>query len=314
MSLLEKQVAVSPQRGMPTNDLKQSSKVQSVTGETVQLYYSNAGVRTADAGQLAGVAVHGKLLYDNVKDSTGVMSGTKADTSLSFTAGALVTEVNITPAKLEGVDGMSFATKLTALTEGLANGEYVVDYVNGTIWGKKASAATTLANVAYKIQSGLTSATIIGDITVDSEFPVAAALADNTANPTTTSVAAMNMVFDGTTWDRLPGTSTDGMTVNLGTNNDVVIGANSTIGDGAKDVTTAGTQVALAASTAVKSVTVQAKAANTGSIYVGGSGVSSATGIALMAGDAITLEIDDLAKVYVDSSVNGEGITFTYLA
>jgi len=31
------------------------------------------------------------------------------------------------------------------------------------------------------------------------------------------------MVFDGATWDRLPGSSTDGVTVNLGANNDVTL-------------------------------------------------------------------------------------------
>lgn len=43
---------------------------------------------------------------------------------------------------------------------------------------------------------------IAGSFVVDSEFPAAAALADNTANPTTTCVASMLMCFDGTTWDR----------------------------------------------------------------------------------------------------------------
>lgn len=37
---------------------------------------------------------------------------------------------------------------------------------------------------------------------VDSELPAAAALADDTANPTVPGVAAFMMCFDGTTWDR----------------------------------------------------------------------------------------------------------------
>lgn len=40
-------------------------------------------------------------------------------------------------------------------------------------------------------------------VTADTEFPPAAALSDNFANPTTTSVAAMNMAWDGATWDRV---------------------------------------------------------------------------------------------------------------
>lgn len=55
----------------------------------------------------------------------------------------------------------------------------------------------------------------------DSELPAAAALADNTANPTVPGVGAFGLFWDGATWDRVVGTSTDGLLVNLGTNNDV---------------------------------------------------------------------------------------------
>lgn len=43
---------------------------------------------------------------------------------------------------------------------------------------------------------------------LDASIPAAAALADATSNPTTTGVAAYNMCFNGTTWDRCTGTST----------------------------------------------------------------------------------------------------------
>ena len=58
-------------------------------------------------------------------------------------------------------------------------------------------------------------------VTADTEFPAAAALTDDFANPTTTSVAAMGMVWDGAAWDRLLGDETDGLLVNLGSNNDI---------------------------------------------------------------------------------------------
>jgi len=90
----------------------------------------------------------------------------------------------------------------------------------------------------------------------------------------------------------------------------------ATIGDGRKVVTTAGTAVALATTTAVKRIYIQAETDNTGYIVVGASTVvaSLATrrGVALDAGDSIALEIDDLADVYIDSTVNGDGVTFTY--
>jgi hypothetical protein len=55
-----------------------------------------------------------------------------------------------------------------------------------------------------------TSTTVTGTVTVDSEMPAAGALADNTANPTTSGVAAYIMCFDGSTWDRCAqGTTTE---------------------------------------------------------------------------------------------------------
>jgi len=79
-------------------------------------------------------------------------------------------------------------------------------------------------------------------VTVDTELSNAAALADNTANPTVTSVGAFPHWYDGSTWDRAPGTAADGLLVNLGTNNDVTVTGQVTIGDGtdAVDVLAAG--------------------------------------------------------------------------
>jgi hypothetical protein len=67
---------------------------------------------------------------------------------------------------------------------------------------------------------------------VDTELPAAAALTDNFTNPTAPAVGAFGMVWDSATWDRMPGTSVDGVLVNLGTNNNVGLdaGANN-IGD-----------------------------------------------------------------------------------
>mgnify|MGYP001586779144 CR=1 FL=1 len=64
---------------------------------------------------------------------------------------------------------------------------------------------------------------VTGSLTVDSEIPAAAALADNTANPTTPSLGTFPHWYDGATWDRALGTSADGLLVNLGANNDVTV-------------------------------------------------------------------------------------------
>jgi hypothetical protein len=85
----------------------------------------------------------------------------------------------------------------------------------------------------------------------------------------------------------------------------------ATIYNGQKYVTTAGTQVALASSQAIThSVTIMAQSGNSGWIYIGSSSVSSSNGYILDAGDTVELKIANLATVYVDSSVNGEGVSY----
>ena len=84
---------------------------------------------------------------------------------------------------------------------------------------------------------------------------------------------------------------------------------------GKKTVTTAGTQLALSAGQVVNNpVAVKALAGNTGLIYVGDSSVSSANGFELSAGEVIIFDfVGDLANVWIDSAVNGEGVTWLIL-
>jgi hypothetical protein len=71
--------------------------------------------------------------------------------------------------------------------------------------------------------------TVTGTVTVDTELPSATALADNDPNPTTSRIGANLLIWDGATWDRAPGTSADGLLVNLGANNDVTITGTVTV-------------------------------------------------------------------------------------
>lgn len=82
---------------------------------------------------------------------------------------------------------------------------------------------------------------------------------------------------------------------------------------GQKAVATAGTRVSLG-SGMVKSVTIKALLANTGKIYVGGATVSSITGFELGAGDSVSMDISSLDVIFLDCSVNGEGVSFIYVA
>lgn len=80
---------------------------------------------------------------------------------------------------------------------------------------------------------------------------------------------------------------------------------------GIKVVTTATTDVVLGTSQALKSgVQIKAYAANTGVIYIGPEGVAAATGYRLNAGEAVFIAVDNVADVWMDSSVNGEGVSW----
>lgn len=89
------------------------------------------------------------------------------------------------------------------------------------------------------------------------------------------------------------------------------------IADGIKKVTTAGTRLALASSsTLARRVIIQACPENTDGVVVGASTVvaSFATrrGFLLQPGQSVTLNVKDLADIYVDSIVSGEGVSFVY--
>lgn len=90
----------------------------------------------------------------------------------------------------------------------------------------------------------------------------------------------------------------------------------ATIGDGRKVVAAAGTREALASSTACRFVVVTAETDNTGIVVVGGATViaslSIRRGTPLSAGDSITIEVANLALLYLDATVTGDGVTYTY--
>ncbi len=81
-------------------------------------------------------------------------------------------------------------------------------------------------------------------------------------------------------------------------------------------VTTAGTRVVLASSTVCKYVIITAETDNTGTIVVGGTSVVAALatrqGTPLFASQSVGFEIDDLSDVNLDSTVNGDGVTYSY--
>lgn len=85
-----------------------------------------------------------------------------------------------------------------------------------------------------------------------------------------------------------------------------------TIVHGSKTVTTAGTRVQLLPSTNKKGfVYIKTKSSNVGFIYTGGSTVDN-TSIAISSGKYVPIPlVDDLSKVWIDSSEDGEGVDYT---
>lgn len=91
----------------------------------------------------------------------------------------------------------------------------------------------------------------------------------------------------------------------------------TTLADGRTTVATAGTAVQLSTSTAFLNggaVTITAETGNTGVIVVGGSTVVAAAatrrGIPLNAGDSLVVEVDQLSDIWLDTTVNTNGVTY----
>ena len=85
-----------------------------------------------------------------------------------------------------------------------------------------------------------------------------------------------------------------------------------------KVVAAVGTKESLVSSPVpCKVVIITAETDNTGIMVVGGSTViatlATRKGTPLAAGDSVVLQIDNLDKVFLDTTVNGDGVTYTYL-
>lgn len=93
----------------------------------------------------------------------------------------------------------------------------------------------------------------------------------------------------------------------------------TTIADGRKTVTNAGTREALVGvSTPAKRVDIQALSTNTAIVVVGAvtcvAAAGSRRGIGLTAGQTYSFSLADLANIYVDAVVSGEGVNFVYIS
>jgi hypothetical protein len=88
--------------------------------------------------------------------------------------------------------------------------------------------------------------------------------------------------------------------------------------DDSKTVSNAGTRVPLKATRIMAcTVTVTARVANTGNIYLGGLTIAAGRGKELVPGMAFTFPLHikpiyDLNAINIDADVNGEGVDYVY--
>lgn len=108
--------------------------------------------------------------------------------------------------------------------------------------------------------------------------------------------------------------TTRGRRVTVNTSGQLEVNANRTfasINHGSKSFTTAGTAEALGGSTATTQIDIVANSTNTGTIWIGGSGVTAGNGRPLVPGQMYSVNVSNLSTVFGVSTVNGEGVSFT---
>ena len=120
-------------------------------------------------------------------------------------------------------------------------------------------------------------------------------IADNSGNEVAVTSNALDVNIAG------------GASIDIG---DVEVKGHAAIADGSNTSVGTSAEYLYGDSTSVpcKHVDIMAATANTGIIYVGATGVTTATGIALYAGDVYSVDIENLNLLYVLASVNGEDV------
>lgn len=202
---------------------------------------AGTGGDTIATDDVAGVKYQYVKLADGTADSSAAIPGSATDgllvnlganNDVTVTGVSTLAEQQTQTTSLQLLDDAVYASD-AALNKTIAIGAVLDDAATVAITENQAGylrMSSRRALLVEGVASGtvipvsLTSTTITGTVTVDSELPAAAAIsAENTAAPTAPSIYNFPLLFDGTNWDRAPGTSADGALVNLGTNNDVTV-------------------------------------------------------------------------------------------
>ena len=128
-------------------------------------------------------------------------------------------------------------------------GSGMVRYVYGLYKASPSTLDDGEADALRLTSAGLLRVQSEGTSVADTEMSAAAAAADNTANPTAGGVRSFGHVWDGSTWDRAPGTSAEGLDVDVTRLPALATGA-AIVGRVGIDQTTPGTTDSVSVSTA----------------------------------------------------------------
>jgi len=122
-------------------------------------------------------------------------------------------------------------------------------------------------------------------------------IADNSGNEVAVTSNALDVNIAG------------GTSIDIG---DVEIKGHAEVTNYGKEVSDSTPTVLGAAETLCKHVDIMANLSNTGIIYIGGSNVTAARGIALYAGDVYSADVDNLSLLFALATIDTEDINIVY--
>lgn len=111
--------------------------------------------------------------------------------------------------------GMALPAAGGAVAGGTSTNPVRIDPTGTTTQPVSGTVTANAGSGTFTVSGTVTANAGSGTFSVDSELPAAAALADATANPTAPLVGAALEIFNGTTWDRARGDTTNGIDVDV---------------------------------------------------------------------------------------------------
>lgn len=186
---------------IPSGTVTVSGSVTANAG--TNLNTSALALEAGNLATLAGIVTATRAAVNPIVAQTGVQGGSGA-VSANTQRVVLATDVALpTGSNVIGQvtqSGSWNVGTVTSLTQ--MNGQAIS--MNTGLRDAGTQRVTIATNDIVPVsQSGSWSVSVTGTATVDTELPAAAALADNTANPTVPGVGAFLMAWDGSNWDRV---------------------------------------------------------------------------------------------------------------